>query len=670
PADAGDATTGADAPGGDTSSADAAGPDADADGTVPGDTGASDGLLGEGATDSSGDGANDAATCTGSTLYVSTKGADSNSGCDPAHPKLTIAGAITTAGATGATIIQVCAGTYAADSLTVSTNVVLMGGYACKTTAPWTRTATYGYPTFDTTNQTILQVATTSTTGATLTLEGSGGVDGFTIQGQATGSINTTAAAVRVTGAVSPTITNDQLLGGGTTYTGTGTDPTPASAGLVVDDGASPVVAMDLIEGGTGSTPAGEGTGSAGVYATGANGTLTIRGSTIRGGSGKNTGPSGSGSQGLLLNGSAGGVMYTVESSAVYGGTGTTGVCANGCRATRGLYLNTGTATLVVSGDSIEGGDVTANPNGSTTGTDCPHGVEVLALGSVTVTGSRIYGGRCNTTSSASGASLFGLYVSGGATLVATNNMIHMGASDIPHGGGALGLAGNTGAHVVHNTLIAGTSTSSTVASLWLQAGATGAVVDNNILAAAGGMPNSTGLLLSCAADGGPSPLASFQYNLLFGTTTGLLQWSNCNGNADFSTVDALTAQINGSFQPGTATGNVTVSASCTSDAGTDSGCRVLSGCMNQSTCLTSVFEGFDSASLGYANLFPGTLFAGTCPTASSPPSGNGWSIAATPPCAVAKSGMNDSATVTTDLYGNCRTNATMGAAEYSGACQ
>jgi hypothetical protein len=409
---AGDATTGADAPNGDAPSVSS---DAVADAS-----------------------ATDAPPCSGPTIYVSTKGNDSSPGCDPSNPKATIANAITASSSpdAGITTIEVCAGTYPANGLTLDTGASLMGGYSCST---WARTATYGYPSFDATNETVLEVTTSNVSGATLTITGSSGtVDGFTIQGQLTGSISATAAAIRVTGLGTPTISNDHLLGGATTYAITTPDPTPASAGLVVDDGASPIVTMDTIEGGSGTTPAGSGTGSAGVYTTGANGAVTITGCTIRGGSGRTTGTSGSGSQGLLLNGSTGGIAYTIVSSAIQGGTGSTASCSNVCRATRGVNLTTGTATLVLTDDAIEGGDVVDNPGGATTGTECPHGVEAEAGGTVTATGNRIYGGRCNLTSPANVASLFGLFVGGGAALAATNNMIHMGTSTIPQGGWAV----------------------------------------------------------------------------------------------------------------------------------------------------------------------------------------------------------------------------------------
>jgi hypothetical protein len=219
---------------------------------------------------------------------------------------------------------------------------------------------------------------------------------------------------------------------------------------------------------------------------------------------------------------------------------------------------------------------------------------------------------------------------------------------------------------IVHNTLIGGTSTGSTVAPLWLENGTTGAVVENNILAGSGGAPQTAGLLLSCPADAGPFILAAFRENLVFGTTSAMLQWSNCNGNASYPTVDAMQAELN-SLQASTASGNLTVSSSC----GTDTGCVTIAGCASQALCLPIIFNNFDVSSLGYTNLFPAQLFAGTCPTATPPSMGNGWALAAMPLCLVARSALNDSSTVSKDLYGNCRstTAPSMGAAEFTGTC-
>jgi hypothetical protein len=675
--DAGDAATGTDstvdAPGNDADAAtiaDSASQEAGGDGDAATAADGTADVAVDGAADvgpdvtADGPGA-DAAPCTGPTLYVSTQGNDQSPGCDPAKPKKSIAAAIAAAKTpAGVTTIEVCAGTYSVASLVLDTPASLLGGYDC---AQWKRSTTYGYPTFDATNATTIQPASPSATGATLEIIGSTlglstVVDGFTILGQPTGTLGFTSAAVLVTGGASPTVSNDHLVGGGTTYSGTAA--IPAAAGVVVDNGASPVIQQDTIEGGSGVTPVGQGAGSEGVYATGANGALTITNCTVRGGTGRTTGPSGSGSQGVALTGSTAGIAYTINFSTITGGMGSNGTCAVGCRATRGVYLDTGSATVVLDGNAIDGGDEVNNPNGSTTGTDCPHGVEVLAGGSVTATANRIYGGRCNLANPANLASLYGLFVGGGATLLAQNNMIHMGTSSIAHGAAAIGVGDATAPKLLFNTLIGGPNTGSSAGALWIQSGTTGAVVENNILAGAGGAPKAIGLLVSCSADAGPPIVASFQNNLVFATTGGVMEWQNCSSQA-YATMDAATAELN-SIVPGSAAGNFTLAASC----GTDSRCLTYAGCTSQMACLTSLFDGFDVAQLGYANLFPGSAFAGQCPGVA-PPSGNGWPLAATPmpPCPVARSNRNTS--VPKDIYGNCRsaTLPTMGAAEFLGTC-
>jgi hypothetical protein len=632
-------------------------------------------------------GGQDATPCSGPTMYVSvTTGMDSNPGCSSGAPKKTLAATFAAAKAAGTvTTIEVCAGSYPEDPLTLDFPVSLLGGYAC---SDWTRSTTYGYPSFDPTNETTVAYAgpvTSVSPGATLTVTGtaltsSTIVDGFTLQGPASGSFSTTGAAVLVSGGSSPTLSNDQLQGGGAAYTGVGTgDPTPGSAGIVVNDSASPGIKADLVSGGSGTTGAGAGNGSAGFYADGTNGDVTIQGSTIHGGTGQATGPTGTGSTGVLIETATGtSPVYTVETSRIDGGYG-----QGTTRATRGLYVDTGgSATLDLKSCFVEGGDEVNDSGGATTGTLCPHGVEFVAKGNVNVTGNRIYGGRCNIPSPDNQASLYGLYVTGGAVLVAENNMIHMGTSGVSHEAAALGIAGTTGDVIRHNTLVAGPSTgSATVAALWIENGVTGAVIENNILAASGLAPDSTGFLLSCPADAGTNAIQSFQYNLVFAQTFGLMQVQNCGATATYTSVDAMDAALV-SMQPGiTAVGNLTFAPSA-AVCGGDSGCIAFASCASQATCLTSVFAGFDVNSYGYLNLFPAaaaadagldaaTPFVGSCP-ALQPPSGDGWPIAATPPCLLARSGDNDSATVAQDLYGNCRstTAPTMGAAEYAGTCQ
>jgi hypothetical protein len=163
--------------------------------------------------------------------------------------------------------------------------------------------------------------------------------------------------------------------------------------------------------------------------------------------------------------------------------------------------------------------------------------------------------------------------------------------------------------------------------------------------------------------------IASFQNNLVFATPDGLMQWENCNGTASYTTVDAMTTELT-TTQPGaTVAGNLTLAATTTL-CGSDSGCVAWTGCTSAAACLDAVFLGFADSSYGEANLFPGAIFAGTCPAATEPGSGNGWPIRATPPCKVAQSTRMDTGTVAKDLYGNCRgTSPTIGAAEYTGSC-
>jgi hypothetical protein len=247
--------------------------------------------------------------------------------------------------------------------------------------------------------------------------------------------------------------------------------------------------------------------------------------------------------------------------------------------------------------------------------------------------------------------------------------MIHMGTSSIAHGAAALAVNGASAPRILHNTLIGGPTAGALSGALWLESSTTGAIVENNVLAGAGGAPQGSGLLMSCAGDAGSGFVSSFQNNLVFATTSGLMQWENCNGNAAYTTIDAMTAELQSTQIGATVGGNVTIAASC----GTDSGCVANALCTSQGNCLAAVFDGFDTASYGYANLYASPFFVGACPATTSPTKGDGWPLAASPPCKVAHSTKNDSNVVPQDLYGNCRsqTAPSMGAAEYLGAiCQ
>jgi hypothetical protein len=255
--------------------------------------------------------------------------------------------------------------------------------------------------------------------------------------------------------------------------------------------------------------------------------------------------------------------------------------------------------------------------------------------------------------------------------------MIDSGEVDVHRYGSAILLANSiTGAQIRHNTLVAGGSTQYAF-GIWMQSTiATATTIENNIFAAVG--PNAIALdangLGICSPDGGAAAVSSFQNNLLFGALGGFLRF-DCPGGLVATTLDAMSA---GFAASGAAVaGNLTIASSCAaSDGGAQVGCIPMACAANGGTCLDTVFSGWDDATSGRANLFSGAGFDGGCPAAAPPVVGgvgDGWALATgttTPPCAVARSGLNDvdsgDAGVTVDLYGNCRgAHPSMGAAEY-----
>lgn len=624
---------------------------------------------GDASTDSGGaDVSSDAPACAGPTIYVSvTTGTDTNPGCSSNSPKKSIGAAIAAAAATSTvTSIQVCKGIYNENPLVLSTPTSLYGGYNCNT---WKRTPTYGYPTFDGTEGTVIQNAAASVSSVTLELSGTAVtsavvVDGFIVLGATSGVASATVSAVLVTNGAAPTLSNNQLTGGSLTV-----PDFIASAGVTLSSGGSPTITNNKINGGNGTVPptsTESGHASVGIQADGTSATVQILDNQISGGSGATLNTLADGSVAMnLFGGSTGaGPIYTIRGNTIVAGTGT----STGGADTSGVFL-LGTQSVDFESNSVDGG-------GGSTGTRCSDGVIVNINGASKFIGNRIYGGNCGASSNATAPQ--GLKVIGplGTAPLIYNNMIHSGtATNTPlYGPSALLLTGGLkGADVRHNTLIGGSSNGATPQALWLDEPTSGVTVVNNILA---GTATDAGVFVSRCGDAGPPSLAAFENNLIFATSLGLLKWdATCNGGAGYATVDATTAELLATQTGATVSGNVTLASSCTTDAGTDSGCVALAGCTSPQTCLTAFFGAWDVASNGYKNLFPATPFTGACPTVGLPPLGNGWTLVTTPapPCKVTQSSVGDQTLpgLNVDLYGNCRSSTpTMGAEEASGvAC-
>jgi hypothetical protein len=311
---------------------------------------------------------------TGPVVYVSaTTGNDAtNDGLSPSRPKKTIVAGLSAAKAAHSIEVHVCRGTYNEYGLNLNAALSLKGAYDCTT---WTRTAAYGYPSFDRVNETVIESGNSSMPAALLvsgTVPSSVVVDGFTIRGGSAG---------------------------------TG-DPT---IGIAVQDGASPVLSNNDIHGGAGTQSADAGTdagtvayGSVGVLLTGT-GTPNVHDDAISGGS------SPSSSIGILSE-----VSLTKA-----GNNPLANVTVSGADLT--LMVSAKSDGIVLQGGAsadILQSDVYAN------GTPSPmcqisHGVYDLATGDVTLVGDRIFGGYC--------VGSYGVYLGSSGKLEADNCMIHGG---------------------------------------------------------------------------------------------------------------------------------------------------------------------------------------------------------------------------------------------------
>ena len=110
--------------------------------------------------------------------------------------------------------MHACKGTYSEMALSLSAPVSLRGAYDCAT---WTRTATFGYPTFDGVNATIVENGSPASQAQTLVLSGnvpsSTIVDGLAMIAGAP-ALDATTEGVLVHGSASPVITDVEVTGG------------------------------------------------------------------------------------------------------------------------------------------------------------------------------------------------------------------------------------------------------------------------------------------------------------------------------------------------------------------------------------------------------------------------------------------------------------------------
>lgn len=617
--------------------------------------------------------------CPGGIVYVSPNGNDASDGCTPCTPKLSIRSAVDTttaalalldgglpptdaasaeadagdAGPSAPVAIHVCAGSYPEVGLLLTAPISILGGYDCAT---WTRAANYGYPSFGSTDVTVVSNGDFLQQNNTLEVRGAqigrGTVlDGLTILGATEGS-GATSTIYDHYGA-SPTISNDILVGPSVTSASTNN-----GVALYVGDTASPDVHDDRISGGGGTTTGNgfQSVASTGVWISTQGGLPHIHHNTISGGPGN--APAGNLAHGsvAIFVGQCGANLTVasgsaIESNVIDGGTGTF--------ATGGVILAPNTCSVDVIDNTITGG--TTAPGGA-----FAVGVDVRTASPVHIERNRIVGGLSTDV-----AGSYGVNSVQQTDIVLSNNMIHAGfTKNFAAGALIYGWVAGTGttSYVVFNTIFGGQSTTQPEniqgiganeppAALGVAQGPVS--ISSNILIGGGSTTASAGLgSYFCQSANNPA-IPQFTSNLIFNVTGGILATGQpCQGSTstNYPTIVDAEEYVNASTAA-MGEGNLTLMAAC---AGGDPTCLQVPACdgttANEQACLEHLFTQW-SADGGSTTLVP---------------PGPGWVLGSATPCAIAKGGVpNPNAPTPTDLFGTMRpTQPSMGADQFTGTCQ
>jgi hypothetical protein len=555
-------------------------------------------------------------------VYVSSKtGRDSNSGLVQGAPKMSLAAAIAVAVALDAGVeVHACAGTYLESSLQVAGAISLRGAYDCST---WARTATFGYPTFDHTNDTIVENANPALQSATLKIEGSVSattvIDGLTIVGAAL--LDGVTSGVQIQDEASP-ILRDDVIGGGGGHTTIG----DGSYGIYIVNGAAPEVTHDAINGGTGMP------GSAGVLIK-STGAPHVHNNSISGGLGPTS------AVGIYLqsaaaspNGLDGNSVVACDSPGVAGDTS-------------GIQVLGTDASVDIEGSQISGCSGVGDAGGQSIG------IRVNSPGAtLTVGTSRVLGGARSGASSYVAA----VQITAASTLTVRNSMLHAGELANAGTSSANGLSIGTvgGASIDDDTIYAGPNGGTTVV---LQTGATNVKITNAILMQGGpGQTHAVVFAQTCTG-----VIASLDNDLFANAGAALYDCNGTDGGAASSapTLDALTALL-----PNAVAADLVYAQQSACDE--DAGCVVTQACPGDpDACFGALFGASWSADDGVSSLL----------SSPAPDGGTivgGWTLPAGTPCAIAQGGTPVSG-IATDLYGTPRsaTAPTIGAAELTGAC-
>jgi hypothetical protein len=593
-------------------------------------------------------------------LHVSPLGDDASSGCLP-HPKKTINAALEVARSSKVvTGIRVCAGTFH-EQVVLDTVVDLRGGYSC---SDWKRPVGYGFPTFDPAQRTVVggnvaEYALRITNQAASSL-----VEGLMISGP-TAVTEKDGVAVRVDAGAKPHISNCFIQAGPTfSFDGDG------SVGVRVGTGATPEIDSNRIDGGSGRTNSPKGVGRAAIVVESAS--PFIHDNDIRGGASAPQSSDGIGSAGVVVRGAS--VMMHAPGNPLRGNVihGGDGIGPLGGLASSGVVVVDESSVDILQcaiepGRSLGTGELL--PDG-TLGTAVQlRGVQFDSTGVLRVLQSRIYGGDLSNPAHLNEGFRAGVWVENAASFLCENTVIHAGAADhAPGGEGSPNFAirlGFTKAPVVrHSSLYSGPSGYPTVGTaVKLDPGVTGAVIENNLLAAdtnwnepfyvekcatAGVFDQVKNNLLFNSGSDDDHIESLFGYGYKPGKPCG--DWQGIESIADMETHLTTSCTKDGPTPACKALGGTIASGNKTlrADCGGDPGCISWAQCGSDSlACMKSVFSSWTAPDKpGYVALF-----------------GEGWKLSPSLPCVIAKSSLDLGVQV--DLLGNARTDApSMGAFE------
>lgn len=569
--------------------------------------------------------------CPDHNVYVSADGNDNASGCTTATPKRTVGAGVALLKTLSAQkhTLRVCRGQYD-ESVVLDYAADVFGGYECST---WKRSAGYGAPTFDGTNESVIRGTATAAPLSVVKVQGIT-IDGITFRAQ--DAAGKRSAAATVSDMAKVTFANVKLLGGAGTTT-----ESPGSVGLLLDTGAFAEVRSAVVDGGSASATNG-GYASTGIFLLAKAGGFRVVESRVSGGAGRVS--AGTGSAGIFALGAS--LASSVERSVIDGGKGHTGVGSASFGI--GFYIGGAASDITVSSSTIDGG------SGGCAGTCGSNGVAVATKGKVVLHGNRITGGEAKADT-IEDISYNAIRVGSFASVDIQNNFVFTGNSNARYsaGGEALELGTGGDALIVGNTFAIG-PTRKEAGALVVSSGVKSTTLANNLFLNAA--PTATAVTVDLDACEGRKFALHHNGWVGFPAGNALFRFKRSNSVCAalpeppvHTTIQALEADARGFVGTAEVSGNRRLAATC--EAG-DSACSAIAACSTPAGCLGSVLSAWDPKTAG------GLL-------------ATGWKLKDGGTCLLAKGGKTLPGLLATDGFATPRSELrSIGAHEHEGACQ